>query len=394
MSLTVTSLPETFTFCLKKLDEHIKLYQEIIQNDRPWKTMFRSLLEDTYSLCLVLSPHFSSEQTSQFKILEKYKDMATHGRQLIIFTSKSESKFNECSLADSSRVIMVSCLVLPQLENFLAQLEHMDFERKVSSGEIKLLVTKDQLKDWCADTNHLEQLQVFVRENYCMLDEYFHLLDDFPSNLYQKYLLWAYPFDVGVEALPYFQHYVETYQQNMSGCDFSELINHVKNYTLYLDYVLYEYGQKQRGLSFVFDRCSWVEFDLDLLKKYKAISKLTTEKFVNEMLYCINHNNLKKPDQLHEMYVYLFGLVGITEMTIGAIQNYCVKHDLFQYACAWDIPNGLLISGTLTLSDEDIHAHVTRDEDGEIVDTNEDPIVHFKTCMLRAYETNLFPKKF
>lgn len=420
MTLTVSSIPRLFTHLLKDLRENVASYHHAITDDLPFKSMHRSCLEDAYLACQVFQEHFTTDELTQFSDLEKRKDQYTHGRRFLCITSDDCTDMKPLSIQDATKSIQLSLnkrnhrIVMEQVKSCVDKMDHEDLEDKIKSGQLKPLITKQELKDMCCNDRDLTELQAFVRSNYTDLDLYFKMIDQWGDNLYQKYLLWAYPFDLD-EVLPYFKHYTETYQQSMSGYDFSDLISKAKVNPVYRDYLLYDYGQKQRGLRVVCDDWRGLRLDPDLLKRYydlymqyrtgkdyhpdlfsfdpkharDATRETITLAFVSSMLYYINQAKCSTKE-LREMFDYLFNLIGMNNPTCDQIKHLCIEQKLFECAGGYDIPVGLFQAGYIHLSYtefetmiKDFMTGISRDKTGQINIYSDQK--QFNRCILRAY---------
>lgn len=164
-----------------------------------------------------------------------------------------------------------------------------------------------------------------------------------------------------IDRVTYFKQYMEKYFNYMEAYNFGGLVSKCKNNPLYLDYVLFEYGQKKRGLKYMFARLEVINYDLRLLQIYynlyleyrkdksndyymfsfKKLSEPTIE-FVKTMLGYVLYDNREKKEELEKMYDWLFDLIQLEKneeaflkwakfnnLTLEYYNGCCVAESLF-----------------------------------------------------------------
>ena len=337
-----------FDHRIECLERDLKDYKDATARDLPFRSLFRSSLEDSARVCELFEPSFSPAQKKKLAALLKTKETATQGRTLHTLTSSETKDYTATPFAVSEKVVVLTISswdrdkVTDALAATARELKQRDFNAKIASGEIVPFITKKELEDLY--NNDKPQFIQTIQEHYDDLDLLFQMFAKWPDTYYHEHILLAWEYSSSDQTkLVQFKRYLDEYCSHMDN--FSKVVSHAKINPLYRDYLIFEYAANH-GLGYIFGDLRGLTFDLPLLEIYTSVhEKWVTEKyntprtnfygkvippdhdlpttlttarreFAEMMLYYVTYKNTDTLDglrSLRTMYDYLFEMIGVAK---------------------------------------------------------------------------------
>lgn len=307
---------------LTELEETITKYKRALDEGLPYSGIFEITMDNTSTLCRIFSPHFTEKLMTKYSALTKLKFQYT-GEQL----STPDLEFKQNTTVLQLRNIIVQVLdsefshIQDRMTSVLNKLRKKQLEDDIKSGTVILPLTVEALKELAMPQNK-QQLKQIISNNIHCLDSLFQLLEYSEERPYIPIVLLHWDFEE-IFFLDEFKYYTEKYQGILQGINYSELVSECKSYPAYRDYLLLDFGKKQRGLQYIFNDLRGLVFNLELLQIYWQLFQEcetntpnveVNNKFAIRMLFETIYGNSENKEELDKMYSLLFDIVKVPKV--------------------------------------------------------------------------------